>query len=728
MKQLFSRPFWPLLILIAAFAVAITLSGWLLQQWQHQQTLLQIQLLNNSASLLAIQPLQQKQPAALEVTLQALQQHSALPIRAMAVFDQSQRVFASTSKDQSWLEQAAQSLDPEQSQFNAADIRLVSTPIWADRALYVTAEQSANNPADRGLVTAPAVSSRQLGYLLVLLDAPMTPALRVLSPLFGFMLLAVGLIWLGIRQILQRQRQQIYDLAQQLGQEHPGSAIAEPSLQPLQTAWLGKMQVLRQQAEVVKQEHLTQLSQLETQLQLSQQTSAQLSAKQLQVNAQLQASLKLLDYWRQVAADAERQQTFPLIRHMKLFALYTRLNNQEFMLQPDSVMLPDLMSHCYEEYIRLPDRHCQFLFEEDPQAYAFKVNLDPLLLAQLLGLLAGMCSQLATEPEILISYRLVEMPQKLLKVNLKFIGPGFPERWRQVLATGVDKMLAEDLEAEVCRSILQQLQGKLQIDSIADVGTQLEMVLPVSWQKTNATKRFQSILLVDEKECRLPLAKQSLSALGEQVHSCNSYRLLNDTLQRRLVDFLVLVLPEQPGQFPIPLSDLNVLQQRMQIQALTHPAAVDLWQQQLSFPVSAMPLLIAQLSKPASQQLKQQQLLVVDDNLTNLSYVKAVLALEGLRIDIAMTGEEAIKMAASNRYQLILMDIQLPDVPGTEVTKQIRQLRHHQQTVILAFTAHALPDEIAGFRLAGMDDVLIKPLDTQKIAHILGRIKALDQN
>ena len=728
MKQLFSRPFWPLLILIAAFAVAITLSGWLLQQWQHQQTLLQIQLLNNSASLLAIQPLQQKQPAALEVTLQALQQHSALPIRAMAVFDQSQRVFASTSKDQSWLEQAAQSLDPEQSQFNAADIRLVSTPIWADRALYVTAEQSANNPADRGLVTAPAVSSRQLGYLLVLLDAPMTPALRVLSPLFGFMLLAVGLIWLGIRQILQRQRQQIYDLAQQLGQEHPGSAIAEPSLQPLQTAWLGKMQVLRQQAEVVKQEHLTQLSQLETQLQLSQQTSAQLSAKQLQVNAQLQASLKLLDYWRQVAADAERQQTFPLIRHMKLFALYTRLNNQEFMLQPDSVMLPDLMSHCYEEYIRLPDRHCQFLFEEDPQAYAFKVNLDPLLLAQLLGLLAGMCSQLATEPEILISYRLVEMPQKLLKVNLKFIGPGFPERWRQVLATGVDKMLAEDLEAEVCRSILQQLQGKLQIDSIADVGTQLEMVLPVSWQKTNATKRFQSILLVDEKECRLPLAKQSLSALGEQVHSCNSYRLLNDTLQRRLVDFLVLVLPEQPGQLPIPLSDLNVLQQRMQIQALTHPAAVDLWQQQLSFPVSAMPLLIAQLSKPASQQLKQQQLLVVDDNLTNLSYVKAVLALEGLRIDIAMTGEEAIKMAASNRYQLILMDIQLPDVPGTEVTKQIRQLRHHQQTVILAFTAHALPDEIAGFRLAGMDDVLIKPLDTQKIAHILGRIKALDQN
>ena len=140
-----------------------------------------------------------------------------------------------------------------------------------------------------------------------------------------------------------------------------------------------------------------------------------------------------------------------------------------------------------------------------------------------------------------------------------------------------------------------------------------------------------------------------------------------------------------------------------------------------------MPLLIAKLTVPQLPVLAQQQLLVVDDNPTNLSYVRAVLAMEGLRIDIAMTGEEAIKMASNNRYQLILMDIQLPDLPGTEVTKQIRQLRHHQQTIILAFTAHALPDEIAKFRLAGMDDVLIKPLDTRKISHILGRIKALDQ-
>jgi CheY-like chemotaxis protein len=88
-----------------------------------------------------------------------------------------------------------------------------------------------------------------------------------------------------------------------------------------------------------------------------------------------------------------------------------------------------------------------------------------------------------------------------------------------------------------------------------------------------------------------------------------------------------------------------------------------------------------------------------------------------------VTGQEALKLASNSRYQLILMDIQLPDLSGVEVTKRIRQLRHHQQTVILAFTGHALPEEAASFRLAGMDDVMIKPLDARKIAHILSKVR-----
>jgi CheY-like chemotaxis protein len=727
MKQLFSRPFWPQMVLVVALIAAVLASSWLLQQWQRQQTLLQIQLLNNSASLLSVQPLLQNQPAALEVTLYALQQHSALPIRAMAVFDHSQRVFASTSKSESWLEQAAQSLDTEQAAFSDLGGQLISTSIWADRTSPNLALVH-QNPTKAGQTPAPAVSSRQLGYLLVLLDNTPTPVFKVLSPMFLLLLLAFGLIVLTIKQTKLWQRQQITLMTAQLQHDDLFATVKDPLMLPLVTVWQQRTQLMQQRADSLSQELQAKLQQLDVQLLLSQQNTTLLSAKQQQVGEQLQASLQQLDYWQQLAASAGQQMSKQLLHRIKILALYNRLHHADFMTQPDAVLLPEWLLDCYKEYLYEPESNNQFTFEEDPQAYAFKVNLDPALLAHLLGLLATMCRKLATEPEIIISYRLLELPHKQLKVNIKFVGRSFSARWLQVLAAGADKMQPEDLEAEVSYRILQKLQARLQIDSIDDVGTQLELLLPVSWQKTNTSKQFQSILLVDEKECRLPLAKQSLTALGEQVHCCHAYSQLQDTLQRRLVDLLVLVLPDEAAQLSVSIAELNGLLQRFQVQALASPVVVDYWKSLLSFPVSSMPLLIGQLAAPQPQLLAQQQLLVVDDNLTNLSYVRAVLALEGLRIDIAMTGDEAIKMAANNRYQLILMDIQLPDLPGTEVTKQIRQLRHHQQTVILAFTAHALPDEIASFRLAGMDDVLIKPLDTQKIAHILGRIKALDQS
>lgn len=735
MKQLFSRPFWPLQLLIAAMILAISISSWLLYQWQQQQTALHIQLLTNSASLLSIQPLQQQQPAALEVTLHALQQHSALPIRAMAVFDRSQQIFASTSKAESWLEQAAQSLDAEPSQLSDPAFQLISMPIWADRTGLTQSTNAATFPTEHNttqaiptLLPPPAVSSRQLGYLLILIEKSPKPMMIVYLPFILLFIIAVVLIWLTSRNIAKNQRLQIESLARQLADEEQFGSATDPAFSPMIKVWQEKQHQLKLQSDALKQEFQIELQRLEGQLQLSQQTNLQLNSQQQLVMGQLQSSHQLLDFWQLCMANADKQNPVDVVRQTQLLTLYTRLQDPDFMLQPDALLLPDWLLQCYEKHLQSHQTNTHFIFEEDTQAYAFRVNLDPELIAHLIALLVAMCRQLATEPEIIFSYRIVESPSKQIKFKIKYVGRSVQPRWKQVLVGSVDRIKPEDLEAELCRSIVAKLHGEMQIDSIDDVGTQLDISLPVSWQKTNHTKSFQSILVVDEKECRLPLIKHSLTAMGEQVHSCHAYSHLTESLQRRLVDLLVLVLPQQTAELSLSLTELEALQQRFEIHAFAPLAVVAQWQSLLSFPVKPMPLLIGQLSAPQSQTLSQHQLLVVDDNLTNLSYVRAVLAMEGLHIDIAMTGDEAIKMASNNRYQLILMDIQLPDLPGTEVTKQIRQLRHHQQTIILAFTAHALPDEIASFRLAGMDDVLIKPLDTQKIAHILGRIKGLTQS
>ena len=65
------------------------------------------------------------------------------------------------------------------------------------------------------------------------------------------------------------------------------------------------------------------------------------------------------------------------------------------------------------------------------------------------------------------------------------------------------------------------------------------------------------------------------------------------------------------------------------------------------------------------------------------------------------------------------LDIQLPDLHGTEVAKQLRQTPAYQTTPILAFTAHALADEVASFKAAGMNDVIFKPLEVSKLQQIM---------
>jgi CheY-like chemotaxis protein len=124
-------------------------------------------------------------------------------------------------------------------------------------------------------------------------------------------------------------------------------------------------------------------------------------------------------------------------------------------------------------------------------------------------------------------------------------------------------------------------------------------------------------------------------------------------------------------------------------------------------------------------QNNSMRLLVVDDNKTNLAFVKAMLSQQQFEVDTAATGTEAIRLAKSSRYQLILMDIQLPDMSGILATHMIRQLPQHQDTVIMAFTAHALPDEISQFHQAGMNDVVIKPLDVYKVADLIRRCQQL---
>ena len=114
---------------------------------------------------------------------------------------------------------------------------------------------------------------------------------------------------------------------------------------------------------------------------------------------------------------------------------------------------------------------------------------------------------------------------------------------------------------------------------------------------------------------------------------------------------------------------------------------------------------------------KTKQILVVEDHGVAAKIAKTILSELGCEVDIAKTGKIALKLIEKNRYDLIFMDIGLPDMDGYAVTKQIRS--HHLKSVakipIVALTAHAENDEKQRCLAVAMNMVITKPL-TKKLA------------
>ena len=87
----------------------------------------------------------------------------------------------------------------------------------------------------------------------------------------------------------------------------------------------------------------------------------------------------------------------------------------------------------------------------------------------------------------------------------------------------------------------------------------------------------------------------------------------------------------------------------------------------------------------------------------------------GLEVDLAENGQQAVEKAHSDRYAVILMDIQMPKMDGLEATRQIRQLPGYQATPIVAMTANAFAEDKNRCFAAGMDDYLTKPVKPESL-------------
>ncbi len=117
---------------------------------------------------------------------------------------------------------------------------------------------------------------------------------------------------------------------------------------------------------------------------------------------------------------------------------------------------------------------------------------------------------------------------------------------------------------------------------------------------------------------------------------------------------------------------------------------------------------------------EHKNVLIVDDNKINRIVLTEMLKVLGHSVSEAEDGRDAIDVAMNQHFDLILMDISMPDIDGTEAARLLRNRQGpNQSTKIIAQTAHAGPKDRDKIFAAGMQEILIKPISIEKLRSVL---------
>lgn len=122
----------------------------------------------------------------------------------------------------------------------------------------------------------------------------------------------------------------------------------------------------------------------------------------------------------------------------------------------------------------------------------------------------------------------------------------------------------------------------------------------------------------------------------------------------------------------------------------------------------------------SSAQLTGRILIAEDDSINRL-VATSMLAALGLTCDVAEDGHQALARLAETRYDLVLMDCQMPGMDGWEATRRYRELERGPRTPIVALTANALSHQVEEYLAAGMDGHVAKPIEIAKLYEAISR-------
>ena len=372
---------------------------------------------------------------------------------------------------------------------------------------------------------------------------------------------------------------------------------------------------------------------------------------------------------------------------------------------------------------------------------AFVARIDPAIprrlvgdrgrLRQVLLNLAGNAVKFTTEGTIEVRFALAgETPSgALIRLEVQDSGIGIPrsqrerifEKFTQADASTTRRYGGTGLGLAICRELVELMGGAIGVTAEEGVGSMFSctFVLPAAPEQPSEPPALAGtrVLLAVSHPGERALLAELLASEGAEVRDGD---------------------PGQPAPGAIIVADqahLATASGARRAVLLVNPGhRHDLAGPTISRPIRRGEVLAALLGAPARPAVPAERqahpatpagarILLVEDTLVNQKVALSMLKRLGHTVELAQNGREAVERTAAERFAVILMDCQMPEMDGFEATRLIREREAvgAPRTPIIAMTAHAMQGDRERCLTAGMDDYIPKPVRREALETVLGR-------
>ncbi len=413
--------------------------------------------------------------------------------------------------------------------------------------------------------------------------------------------------------------------------------------------------------------------------------------------------------------------------------------------------------------LRAQEKGLEFLLSVDRDVPA-TLKGDPLRLGQVLTNLTSNAVKFTGTGEVEVAVAVAARPDDAgnattLEFSVRDTGIGITaeqqsrlfQSFSQADASTTRQFGGTGLGLTISKHLVESMGGSIVAESIPRYGSTFrfdatfldasdDRLVPARGVDATSTLR---ILVVDDNAASRQILEEMLAAMGHDVTLAHSGAKALDLIDGVAQPFdLVLLdwkMPEMDGvetaariarlpadsRLHLPkvimmtAYGVELVQSQAEAQGVldvlmkpVNPRTMVDTLQQTFAPTTASPRpATTRPDRPGGQPLHGLTVLLVEDNEVNQQVARELLRSEGIVVDLADNGQEAVAMANPDRHHLILMDCQMPVMDGYEATRQLRERFTPDELPILAMTANALEGDRERVLDVGMQDHIAKPVD-----------------